>query len=190
VTDRLFQLLLIASFLAFSWLGFMVMHEFGHVAVALVSGGAVSHVTLHPLQISWSTFTPNPHPQLVGWGGPVLGSVLPLTLFAIARFVRFPGLYLFRFFSGFCFIANGTYMLIDAFDRSGDAGTLLQHGASTSQIILFGLVAAPLGFWSWHGLGPHFGLGPARGKVSHSAALISASLLVVVVAAELCLYQP
>jgi uncharacterized membrane protein YidH (DUF202 family) len=59
-----------------------------------------------------------------------------------------------------------------------------------SQIILFGLITAPLGFWFWHGLGPHFGLGSARGRVSRSAAFVAATLLVIGVAAELLLYQP
>jgi hypothetical protein len=190
MSDRAFQALLIVSFVAFSWLGFMVVHEFGHIVVAWASGGSLSHVTLHPLQISWSAFAPNPHPQLVAWGGPVLGSLLPLALLAVARAFRAPGIYLCRFFAGFCLIANGVYMLIDVFDRGGDAGTLLREGASSWQVLLFGLVAAPLGFWGWHGLGPHFGLGPARGKVDHRAAIISATLLVVAIAAEVLLYQP
>jgi hypothetical protein len=190
MTDRAFQGLLIGCLVAFSWLGFMVVHEFGHIVVAWASGGSLSHVTLHPLQISWSAFAPNPHPQLVAWGGPVVGSLLPLGLLVIARAFRAPGIYLFRFFAGFCLIANGVYMLIDVFDRGGDAGTLLREGASSWQIILFGLITAPLGFWFWHGLGPHFGLGSARGRVSRSAAFVSATLLVIVIGAELLLYQP
>jgi len=54
MSDRALQVFLIVSFIAFSWLGFMVVHEFGHIAVAWSSGGSLSHVTLHPLQISWS----------------------------------------------------------------------------------------------------------------------------------------
>jgi hypothetical protein len=188
--DRAFQVLLIISFLAFCWLGFMAVHEFGHIAIACMSGGSLSHITLHPLQISWSTFSPNPHPRLVAWGGPVFGSLLPLGLLGIARTFRAPWTYLFRFFAGFCLLANGVYMLIDTFDRGGDAGTLLHHGASFWQIILFGLIAAPLGFWCWHGLGPHFGLGSAHGKVSRTATFVSASLLAITIAAELLLYQP
>jgi uncharacterized membrane protein YidH (DUF202 family) len=190
MTDRAFQALLIVSFVTFSWLGFMVVHEFGHILVGWTTGASLSHVTLHPLQISWSTFAPNPHPQLVAWGGPVLGSLLPLGLIAIVRAFRAIETYLFQFFAGFCLIANGVYMLIDAFDRGGDAGTLLSHGASAWQIILFGLITAPLGFWCWHGLGSHFGLGAGRGRVSRTAAFASAALLVITVTAELLFYQP
>ena len=128
--DRAFQVLLIACFVAFSWLGFMVVHESGHILTGWASGASLSHVQLHPLQISWSTFAPNPHPRLVAWGGPVLGSLLPLVLLAIACSLGVSGSYLFRFFTGFCLIANGVYMFIDAFERGGDAGTLLSHGAS------------------------------------------------------------
>src|SRR5262245_16001558 len=115
--DRAFQALLMVCFVAFSWLAFMVVHEFGHVLVGWTSGASLSHVQLHPLQISWSAFSPNPHPQLVAWGGPVLGALLPLGFLAIARSVCAPGTYLFQFFAGFCLVANGVYMLLDAFDR-------------------------------------------------------------------------
>ena len=184
---RTFQVLLITTFIAFSWLGFIVVHEFGHVIVGALSGATLSRIVLHPLQISWSMFAPNPHPQLVAWGGPVLGVLLPLALFALARAFRSPGVYLFQFFAGFCLVANGVYMLIDAFDRSGDAGTLLHRGASAWQILLFGVVATPLGFRLWHGLGRHFGI--PSGRVSHSAAFVSTGLLVVTVAIELLLYK-
>jgi hypothetical protein len=187
MVERTFQVLLIASFVAFSWLGFMVVHEFGHVIAGALSGATLSRIVLHPLQISWSMFAPNPHPQFVAWGGLVFGVLLPLALLALARVVRAPGVYLFQFFAGFCLVANGVYMLIDAFDRSGDAGTLLHHGASTWQILLFGVVATPLGFWLWNGLGRHFGI--PSGRVSHGAALISVGLLVVTIAIELFLYK-
>src|SRR5689334_21467029 len=122
--ERFYQVLLIGSFTAFSWLAFMVVHEFGHVMTVWVSGGSVSRVVLHPMQISWPAFARNPHPQLVAWGGPVLGSLLPLCFFAAARAFRSAGLYLFRFFAGFCLVANGLYLLVDSFQRGGDGGTL------------------------------------------------------------------
>src|SRR5437868_1414716 len=42
--ERFFQFLLIASFIALSWLSFMVVHEIGHVATAWLTGGSVSRV--------------------------------------------------------------------------------------------------------------------------------------------------
>src|SRR5437868_1031915 len=117
LSERAFQILLVVSFLAFSWLGFMIVHECGHMIAGWASGASLSRVVLHPLQISWSAFAPNPHPQVVAWGGPLLGSLLPLGLLAFARTAGFPGTYLFQFFSGFCLVANGIYLLIDVFDR-------------------------------------------------------------------------
>jgi len=35
---------------------------------------------------------------------------------------------------------------------------------------LFGAVSAPVGLWLWHGQGPHFGLGPAKGHVNPGVA--------------------
>jgi len=173
---------------AFSWLAFMVVHEFGHAVTAWLTGGSVATMVLHPLQISWTTCSPNPHPQLVAWGGAGLGAVLPIAVFAVARLFRSPGLYLFRFFSGFCLIANGLYLFVDSFGRDGDGGTLIRHGAAQWMLFLFGIVATPLGFWLWHGLGSHFGLGPAKGRVSLSAVVTSISLLVLTVVMELLFF--
>ena len=163
---------------------FMVVHELGHVLVAWLTGASISHVVLHPLQISWSAFSPNPHPQLVAWGGPVLGVILPLLVFVLASWGHSPGAYLVRFFAGCCLVANGTYLLIDAFTRSGDAGTLLQYGARLWQVFLFGAVTLPLGLFLWHGLGSHFGIGVPDGAVSRRAAYISVALLSIVLLAE------
>jgi hypothetical protein len=85
----------------------MVVHELGHALTAWLTGGFVSLMVLHPLQISWTSFSRNPHPQLVAWGGPVLGVSLPVACLGVARLLHSPGLYLFRFFAGFCLIAKG-----------------------------------------------------------------------------------
>lgn len=182
------QLLLILSFIAFSWLGFMVVHEFGHAVTAWLSGGSVSLMVLHPLQISWTSFSRNPHPQLVAWGGPFWGTLLPVLFLTAAHMMRFPALYLFRFFAGFCLIGNGLYLLVDSFGRGGDGGTLIHSGASQWELLLFGVVTIPLGFWLWHGLGPHFGLGEAHGQVSRGAVIASVCLLAVTVTSELLFY--
>ena len=74
---------------------------------------------------------------------------------------------------------------MDSFERGADGRILIQNGASQWQLLLFGALAAPLGFWLWNGLGPCFGLGAARGRVNPTAALISACLLAATVAVEL-----
>jgi hypothetical protein len=42
------------------------------------TGGTVERVVLHPLSISRTDVSPNPHPVAVVWLGPIVGSVVPL----------------------------------------------------------------------------------------------------------------
>jgi hypothetical protein len=46
---RLPQILLIVTFIGFSWLAMQVVHEAGHVLLARLTGGEVTKVALHPL---------------------------------------------------------------------------------------------------------------------------------------------
>ena len=118
----------------------------------------------------------------------MLGALVPVAFLMLAHLLRSPGLYLFRFFAGFCLIANGLYLLVDSFGRGGDGGTLVHEGASPWALRLFGIAATPMGFWLWHGLGSHFGLGMAHGRVSRSAVITSVSLLAATVIVELLFY--
>jgi hypothetical protein len=71
-------LVLIGSTLAFSWLAMQAVHELGHVVGAMLSGGRVDQVILHPATISQTRLAANPHPQFVAWMGPILGVALPV----------------------------------------------------------------------------------------------------------------
>jgi hypothetical protein len=155
---------------------------------AWLTGGAVDYVVLHPLQISWTKLSRNPHPQLVAWGGPIGGALMPLALFCLARLARIRGKYLFQFFAGFCLIANGLYLIVDSFGGEGDGGTLLKHGASKWELLAFGILTIPLGFWLWHGIGRYFGLGPANGRVNWQATASSVGLLLAAIVLELVFY--
>lgn len=62
---RASQMLLILTFIAFSWLAMQVVHEFGHVLVARLTGGEVLRVALHPLIVSRTDLGENPHPLAV-----------------------------------------------------------------------------------------------------------------------------
>ena len=62
---RLAQILLILTFIGFSWLAMQVVHESGHVLVARLTGAEVTNVALHPLIISRTDLAENPHPLAV-----------------------------------------------------------------------------------------------------------------------------
>ncbi|HEX8200003.1 MAG TPA: hypothetical protein VF590_05915 [Isosphaeraceae bacterium] len=185
--SRIHQAVLIASILGLSWLGMQAVHELGHVLMARAGGERVERVVLHPLAISRTDTTHAAHPLLVVWGGPVVGVLVPLVALGVAGGARLGWSYLLRFFAGFCLIANGVYLGAGSFDGVGDAGDLLRFGAPRWSLILFGLASTPGGLALWHGLGPYFGLGPARGKVDRRAAWGAATLLLVVVVVEVLL---
>lgn len=184
---RIDQIVLIGTFIGFSWLAMQAVHELGHVLGAVTTGGQVTKVVLHPCTISRTDVHPNPHPLVEVWAGPVVGAVLPLLVFLLARALRSPGVYLFRFFAGFCLIANGVYIGIGSIQGLADAGVMLMFGSSRWQLILFGILTAPLGLYLWNGLGPKFGLGEAKGRVSRSAALTSLALLAVLAGVEMAI---
>lgn len=169
---RLNQFILIGSFLPFCWLAMMAVHELGHVLAAWATGGKVTKVVLHPLAISRTDVVNRSHPLAVVWGGPVVGMLLPLLVWLVFHCFRLPGSYLPRFFAGFCLIANGVYLGVGSFTRVGDADELLRNGAPTWQLWLFGLLTVPPGIALWNNLGPHFGLGEARGNVDAWAAYL------------------
>jgi len=163
---RAHQIVLILATVVLSWFAMMAVHEAGHVVGALVTGGTVTKVVLHPLTISRTDVAPNPQPLVVVWAGPLVGVVVPLHVWLAFQLSQIPAWYVARFFAGFCLIANGAYLGVGSFDGVGDAGDLLRHGAPIWQLWLFGVLCVPAGFWLWHGLGLHFGFGEAEGTVN------------------------
>ncbi len=117
-------MLLIVATLGLSWLLMMAVHELGHALNAWLSGASVQRIVLHPLAISRTDVSPNPHPLLVAAGGAMWGTLIPLGLLGIAsgRNYRF----LLAFFAGFCCLANGIYLAAGSLYRVGDAGDLLR----------------------------------------------------------------
>jgi hypothetical protein len=170
---RLHQGVLIISTVLGSWLAMQAVHESGHILGAYLTGGQVAHVVLYPLTISRTDLQQNPCPLFVVWAGPVFGVLFPLLLWLIAAGLQVPGVFVLRFFAGFCLIVNGAYIGAGSFDRVGDCGVMLRHGSAIWQLWLFGTVTVPAGLWLWHRQGPHFGLGPGRGRVRPGVAYAS-----------------
>lgn len=182
---RLEHILFIASFITFSWLAMQAVHELGHVLGAWITGGKVIKVAIHPFIFSQTDLSFNPNPLIVVWAGPIIGSMIPLTVFFIARTFRLSCIYLFRFFAGFCLIANGIYIALGPNNGFSDTGIMILHGSARWMLLLFGALTIPLGFYLWHGQGKHFGLGEAKGVVERKAIYASVSLAMVTIVIEL-----
>lgn len=131
----------------------MAVHELGHVVGAILSGGTVERVVLHPLTISRTDVSPNPNPLVVVWLGPIVGCVLPLlAAMLVPRRLEFEKQTM-MFFAGFCLLANGCYIALGSLDRVGDCGEMLQHGSPLWSLILFGVTAIAAGLLLWHRIG-------------------------------------
>jgi len=88
---------------------------------------------------------------------------------------------------GATFAGDGAYIGIGSFGKIGDAGEMLRHGCPIWPLWLFGAACFPLGLYLWNGLGPHFGLGTAAGKVDPRTAYVSCGLLLLTVVVKLAL---
>ena len=186
-TDRIFQVALITSALATSWLGMQIVHGGGHMLGARITGGSVVRVELKPWSLSRTDVSPNPDPLFERWAGPVVGTVAPLLVWLCARAMGIRWCYLLRFFAGFCLVANGAYIGGGAILPVGDASDILRQMPSRWPLALFGIVTIPLGFALWNGQGPRFGLGSNHTPVNRRHAVGCACVLAAIVAVELCL---
>lgn len=147
------QVVFTASLLLLCWLGMMAVHELGHVLGALATGGAVERVVLHPLAISRTDVSPNPHPAIVVWLGPIVGCVLPLALAFCVPQKLIATRNTAKFFAGFCLVANGAYIAIGSFDSVGDCGVMLETGSPIWTLIAFGSTSIAIGLFTWHKIG-------------------------------------
>jgi hypothetical protein len=142
--------LFLLLFLTACWFGIQAVHELGHIFAAWSSGATVERVVLLPIS---RTDTANvKHPLFVHGAGAVFGAILPLLLWLLVRSLRLKTAYLFRFFAGFCLIANGAYIGCD-FSVTGptDAGLLIEQGANRLFLVLFGILCVSGGLFLWHG---------------------------------------
>ena len=147
---QLLRLLFLLLFLLFCWFGMEAVHECGHVLAAWSSGATVERVVLWPIS---RTDTHDVHYHLLVFGaGAVFGAIYPVLLWGIVRLLCCDVAYLFRFFAGFCLIANGAYIGCD-FSVTGptDAGLLIEHGASRWILVAFGILCVSFGLFLWHG---------------------------------------
>jgi hypothetical protein len=108
-----------------------------------------------------------------------------MIIWAVAWGFRTPLLYLWRFFTGFCLVANGVYVGFGPNSSGLDTETMLRHGSTRGIMLAFGIPAVLLGLRLWHGSGQHFGLGDPDGRVDTRAVVVSIALLAAVISIEL-----
>jgi hypothetical protein len=159
LSRRQSMVLLLASTAVASWYGMMIVHELGHVVGALLTGGRVERVVLHPLAFSRTDLASNPRPLVVVWAGPAVGVALPAAMWLLAHRLGFRFAFLLRAFAGFCLIANGAYLGSAAMMPVGDAADMVRLGSPAWVVTACGVVGLAGGLALWSGLGPKFGLG-------------------------------
>ena len=184
---RACQIVFASSLLALCWLVMMVAHEFGHVIGAVITGGSVRRVVLHPIAISRTDVSPNPQPAIVVWMGPIIGCALPLLLASLVPERRAAVRNIAKFYAGFCLVANGAYIAIGSFESVGDAGVMLATGSPRWLLLAFGAATVPLGMFIWHRLGSLGEFLKQPSLVTRRLAGITVIVLVVLTAVELCL---
>jgi hypothetical protein len=186
-----FHLLLFAiALLVLSWFCMMAVHELGHVLGAYVSGGTVSRVVLHPLTISRTDLSYNPHPGIVVWLGPLIGASLPLVIaYTIPhRFLFLQNVAIF--FAGFCLVANGAYISVGVVNRVGDCDEMLRTGTPAWAMILFGICTVSIGLLLWHRLGSPAKLLRSPPLISPTMAYSLSAASIVLIVAEAMLSSP
>lgn len=185
--QRFHQVLFVMSLLPTTWLTMMAVHEFGHVVGALLTGGHVKCVVLHPLSISRTDVSPNPHPAFVVWSGPIIGCLLPWTAALLIPNRKTTMRNIAAFFAGFCWLTNGAYIAIGSIDSVGDCGEMLRTGTPVWLMVAFGVATIPLGLFQWHRLGSLKKFLDDPGVIKAQDAYIAFGCLIAVVIAELML---
>lgn len=180
--------LLIAATLAFSWYAMMIVHEAGHIAAAVLTGGHPQRPILPLIGFSRTDVAPNSHPPAVAWGGPVIGILLPAAIWLACRALAPRAAPVFRFWTGFCLIVNGVYLALGTPDRIGDAGDLIRAGVPPWMLWAFGAITISMGLACWHRAGEPFGIGRSPRPVDRHAVLaaligLAVAMIILVVAA-------
>ncbi|GAB5404556.1 MAG: hypothetical protein Aurels2KO_27870 [Aureliella sp.] len=132
--------------LGWAWLSCMLIHEFGHVLAAWLTGGRLVLVDVRPFVFSTTLVEPNPMPSVVLWSGFLLGWLIALLAWPLWRVP----VHLFgpvvKAWSAYCWLSMGSYLTLAMGERFSDTGLLLKLGWSPITLGCVGAVVAALGY--------------------------------------------
>lgn len=156
--NRLWTIWLVLASLAAAWLGMMLVHEAGHILFAWLTGAAVERVSLPIIGFSQTHLGVNPRPVTVAWGGFVVGTVVPFSIWAVAFWRRWkiePGL---RLFAAICLLANGAYMASALAQPIGDVEDIILNGGASWPLMVSGTLVLLAGvlLLTWRGIADLF----------------------------------
>lgn len=117
-------------------------HELGHIIGGALGGATLTDMELRPWRLPYSIHSPDPHPLLTLWSGPILGVLVPVL---VALVVPWRPLW---FVANFCVLANGTYLALAWFagDPHLDTPRLMHAGASSVSVAIYCLLTIGVGY--------------------------------------------
>jgi len=117
-------------------------HECGHIIGGMTCGATLTDFDLAPWRMPYSLHSPDPHPLVTLWAGPLLGVSVPI---AIAALIRKRWAW---FIADFCILANGVYLALAwlSGDHFLDTPRLLSAGAPPGLIVIYCGLTIVLGY--------------------------------------------
>jgi hypothetical protein len=130
------------TLLVASWVVMILTHECGHIIGGRIGGATLTDFDLAPWRMPYSLHSPDPHPLVTLWAGPLLGVAIPFILAATVR------KHWSWFVADFCLIANGGYLALAwlSGDRFLDTQRLLDAGASPVWIVIYCSLTIGIGY--------------------------------------------
>jgi hypothetical protein len=136
------RLSIFVRLLAASWVVMTFTHEFGHIVGGMISGATLTDFDLVPWRMPYSLHSPDPHPLITLWAGPLLGVAVPLIAASVMH-KRWAW-----FIADFCLITNGCYLALAwlSGDRYLDTPRLLAAGTHPASIVVYCTLTIGFGY--------------------------------------------
>jgi len=169
--------LIALGLIVFAYNAITIVHELGHAAAAMATGGEVDRIEVSPVSWSYAHFVSDPEPRATSWGGFLAAATIGPLVFFIVWGVksRFSLWGLMLAMAGL--VGSGVYMLVGAIIGIGDSASLMARGISPGILIIIGigLICAGLPFLLL--LGSLLGVGRGHTRCRTTLSVISLPVL-------------